>query len=119
IRAEGAQAAADEGNLRSSETYIGYRQAENFASPRGIKQDVPNLYRAIPELPPNRWSLASDWTVGGEFASLNGAPGNIVYRFHARDLHLVLGASAQDRPVRFRVRIDGAPPGADHGFDVD
>jgi cytochrome c biogenesis protein CcdA/thiol-disulfide isomerase/thioredoxin len=119
IRAEGAQAAADEGNLRSSETYIGYQQAENFASPGGIRQDVPNLYRAMPELPLNRWSLAGDWTVGGEFATLDGTSGNIVYRFHARDLHLVLGASTQGRPVRFRVRIDGAPPGADHGFDVD
>jgi cytochrome c biogenesis protein CcdA/thiol-disulfide isomerase/thioredoxin len=119
IRAEGAQAAADEGNLRSSETYIGYRQAENFASPGGIRQDVPNLYRGMPELPLNRWSLAGDWTVGAEFASLNGSPGNIAYRFHARDLHLVLGAATQGRPVRFRVRIDGAPPGADHGFDVD
>jgi hypothetical protein len=114
-----AQAAADEGNLCSAETYIGYRQAENFASPGGIRQDVPSLYRAVTELPLNRWSLAGDWTVGGEFAALNGTSGNITYRFHARDLHLVLGASTQGRPVRFRVRIDGAPPGADHGFDVD
>jgi len=119
IRAEGAQAAADEGNLRSSETYIGYRQVENFASPGGIRQDVPNLYRAMPELPLNRWSLAGDWTVGGEFATLNGTSGNITYRFHARDLHLVLGPSTHGQPVRFRVRIDGAPPGTDHGFDVD
>ena len=73
----------------------------------------------MPELPLNRWSLAGDWTVGGEFATLNGTSGTIIYRFHARDLHLVLGASTQGRPVRFRVRIDGAPPGADHGFDVD
>jgi thiol-disulfide isomerase/thioredoxin/sulfite exporter TauE/SafE len=119
IRAEGSQAAADEGNLRSSETYIGYRQAENFVSPGGIRPDVPNLYRATPELPLNRWSLAGDWTVGGEFATLNETPGSIVYRFHAPDLHLVLGAPAQGRPVRFRVRIDGAPPGADHGSDID
>jgi hypothetical protein len=73
----------------------------------------------MPELPLNRWSLAGDWTVGGEFATLNVTSGNIVYRFHARDLHLVLGASAQGRPVRFRVKIDGAPPRADHGSDVD
>jgi len=119
IRAEGEQAAADEGNLRSAETYIGYRQAENFASPGGIKRDVPSLYRTVPELPLNRWNLAGDWTFGGEFAPLNGTSGNITYRFHARDLHLVLGASTRSAPVRFRVRIDGAPPGADPGFDVD
>lgn len=119
IRAEGAQVAADEDNLRSSETYIGYRQSENFASPGGIRQDAPNLYQAMPELPLNRWSLAGDWTVGGEFAALNGTSGNITYRFHARDLHLALGASTHGQPVRFRIRIDGAPPDADHGFDVD
>ena len=73
----------------------------------------------MPELPLNQWSLAGDWTVGGEFATLNETSGNIAYRFHARDLHLVLGPSTHGQPVRFRVRIDGAPPGADHGFDVD
>jgi cytochrome c biogenesis protein CcdA/thiol-disulfide isomerase/thioredoxin len=119
IRAEGAQAAADERNLGSAETYIGYRQASNFASPGGIREDVPSLYGAGPALSLNTWSLAGNWTVGGEFATLNKAPGGISYRFHARDLHLVLGPAIQGQPVRFRVKIDGQPPGADHGFDVD
>ena len=119
VSGEGAQAAADESNLQSAETYIGYRQATNFASPGGIRKDAPSRYRAVSELPLNRWSLAGDWTIGGEFATLNGASGHITYRFHARDLHLVLGPSVQGHPVRFRVRVDGAPPGADHGFDVD
>jgi cytochrome c biogenesis protein CcdA/thiol-disulfide isomerase/thioredoxin len=119
IRAEGAQAAADESNLGSAETYIGYRQASNFASPGGIREDVPSLYGAGPALSLNTWCLAGNWTVGGEFATLNKAPGGISYRFHARDLHLVLGPATQGQPVRFRVKIDGQPPGADHGFDVD
>jgi len=119
IRGEGAQAAADESNLHSAETYIGYRQATNFASPGGIREDAPSLYRAAAVLPLNRWSLAGDWTVGGEFATLNGSSGHITYRFHARDLHLVLGPSVQGRPIRFRVRVDGVPPGAGHGSDVD
>jgi cytochrome c biogenesis protein CcdA/thiol-disulfide isomerase/thioredoxin len=119
IRAEGAQVAADEGNLGSAETYIGYRQASNFASPGGIREDVPSLYDAGPALPLNKWSLTGNWTVGGEFATLNKTPGRISYRFHARDLHLVLGPAVQGQPVRFRVKIDGKPPGADHGFDVD
>ena len=118
IRGEGAQAAADESNLRSPETYVGYGQSTNFASPGGIRRDASNLYRAGSSLPLNKWNLAGEWTVGAEFATLNQPSGNIAYRFHARDLHLVLG-STDGGPIRFRVKIDGKPPGADHGFDVD
>jgi hypothetical protein len=119
VGGKGPQAAADGRNLRSAETYIGYEQARNFTSPGGFREDAPSLYRAVSALPLNRWSLAGVWTVGSEFASLNGTSGNITYRFHARDLHLVLAPPPHGRPIRFRVRIDGAPPGADHGFDVD
>ncbi len=70
-------------------------------------------------LPLNRWSLVGDWKIGPEFATLQGASGAIAYRFHARDLHFVLGPGDQSRPIRFRVTIDGAPPGADHGVDLD
>jgi hypothetical protein len=119
VAGKGAQAAPDERDLRSPETYIGYRQARDFASPGGASEDVPNLYRTISGLPLNHWTLAGKWTVGGEFATPNDAGGRISYRFHSRDLHLVLGRAAQGQPIRFRVRIDGAPPGADHGFDVD
>ncbi|MGZ3321612.1 MAG: cytochrome c biogenesis protein DipZ, partial [Xanthobacteraceae bacterium] len=77
------------------------------------------LYRTPSALPLNRWSLAGVWTIGGEFATLNEPSGSITYRFHARDLHLVLAPHARGEPIRFRVKIVGAPPGADHGFDVD
>jgi hypothetical protein len=50
---------------------------------------------------------------------LNGADGRIRIRFHARDLHLVLSPSKTDKPVRFKVTIDGRAPGGDHGVDVD
>ncbi|MDQ8732584.1 cytochrome c biogenesis protein CcdA [Bradyrhizobium sp. LHD-71] len=119
IRGEGAQAAPDVRNLRSAETYVGYRHASNFASPGGIKRDTPSRYRAASVLSLNRWSVEGDWTIGGEFATLNEARGRVAYRFHARDLHLVLAPAAQGQSVRFRVTIDGAPPGADHGVDVD
>jgi thiol-disulfide isomerase/thioredoxin len=119
VTGQGPQAAPDAPNLRSPETYVGYAQAEDFASPGGLKFDVRNAYRTPPSLPINHWSLAGPWTVGGEFATLNGPPGAISYRFHARDLHLVMGPSSRERPIRYRVTIDGAPPGADHGFDVD
>lgn len=119
VSGQGAQAPADGGNLRSPETYIGYSQARQFVSPGGVKRDAPKIYQPASVLPLNSWSLAGDWTVGGEFASLNDASGSISYRFHARDLHLVMGASAQGRPIRFRITIDGSPPGADHEVDVD
>ena len=119
VSGKGPQAAADERNLRSGETYVGHNQARNFAFSVGIKEDAPNLYRTPSALPLNRWSLAGVWTIGGEFATLNEPSGSITYRFHARDLHLVLAPHARGEPIRFRVKIDGAPPGADHGFDVD
>ncbi len=115
---QGAQAAPDAPNLRSGESYIGYGHASNFASAGGIRKDVASDYRAASQLALNSWSLAGGWTIGREFATLNANSGSISYRFHARDLHLVLGAS-DGRPVRFRVKIDGAAPGADHGSDVN
>ena len=67
----------------------------------------------------NEWGLDGRWTVGGEQATLNAKDGGITYRFHARDLHLVLGPGADGKPVRFKVTIDGAAPGANHGSDID
>ena len=115
----GSQAPADQRNEESPETYVGYGQAENFASPGGFKRDTSNLYRFPSELDVNRWSLSGTWTTGREFASLDEKPGKLAYRFHSRDLHLILAPPADGRPIRFRVTIDGAPPGADHGVDVD
>jgi thiol-disulfide isomerase/thioredoxin len=119
VDTRGIEAAADWGSLKSPEAYLGYERAQNFVSPGGVLEDAPSLYRTASALPLNGWSLAGVWTIGGEFATLNDDSGRIVYRFHARDLHLVLAPSSQGRPVRFRVTIDGAPPGADHGLDVD
>jgi len=87
--------------------------------PAAPARDAPSLYRSIAALPLNRWSLAGIWTIGGEFATLNEPSGRMTYRFHARDLHLVMAPSAPGQAIRFRVTIDGAPPGTDHGVDVD
>ena len=118
VSPKGPEVAADEQDLGSPETYVGYRKARNFASRGGVREDAPTLYRPLPMLPLNWWSLAGVWTIGGEFATLGDSRGSISYRFHARDVNLVLTAP-EGRPVRFRVKIDGAPPGADHGVDVD
>jgi thiol-disulfide isomerase/thioredoxin len=115
----GPEAAPDLRDLRSEETYVGYAKANNFVSTKGVGRDVGRLYTAAPTLRPGQWSLAGLWTVGGEFATLSHAPGAIRLRFHARDLNLVLAPSSPGKPIRYRITIDGAAPGADHGWDVD
>jgi len=116
--AKGAEASPDLGHIRSGETYVGYRQATGFVSPERIKADAAADYSvANPGL--NQWGLAGSWTVGAEQASLDKAGGGISYRFSARDLHLVLGPSADGKPVRFQVTVDGKAPGTDHGADID
>ncbi|MDK4712370.1 cytochrome c biogenesis protein DipZ [Rhizobium sp. CNPSo 4039] len=116
--ARGAEASPDLGHIRSGETYVGYSQATGFVSPEGLKADTAADYSiANPGL--NQWGLTGTWTVGSEQASLNKADGGISYRFSARDLHLVLGPSADGKPIRFQVTVDGKPPGADHGSDID
>ena len=118
VRAAGVQAPANMSAVQSPETYLGYGRAENFISPEGFAEDAPRAYtRETPRL--NEWSLAGRWTVGKEDASLDAAPGRIVYRFRARDLHLVLGPGEDGKPVRFRVRLDGAAPGASAGSDIE
>jgi cytochrome c biogenesis protein CcdA/thiol-disulfide isomerase/thioredoxin len=118
VSASGAEAASNFATVRSPETYIGYARARNFTSPGGAKHDVAHAYEAgTNEL--NHWSLTGTWTIGAEHAALDSTPGSIIYRFHARDLHLVLGPGPDGKPVRFRVTIDGKRPGDDHGTDID
>lgn len=114
----GVQLAADGDAVRSPETYVGYARAENFASPGGARSDAVKTYSAPPQPALNQWGLAGDWKIGDEHATLAKPNGRIVYRFHARDLHLVLGPGSGGKPVRFRVTIDGNAPGASHGTDV-
>ena len=116
---KGVEAASDEQDVKSPETYIGYQRAENFASAGGFVKDRSNSYTAPAAAHLNQWGLDGVWTVEDEKAVLNSAPGRIVFRFHARDLHLVLGPTADGKPVRFRVLLDGKPPGDNHGVDVD
>ena len=119
VDAQGVEAPADWEHLRSPETYIGYGRAANFASPGGASQDQPSPY-AIPDaLHLNEWGLAGDWTVGRQAAVLNAPQGRIAHRFNARDLHLVMAPAPGDRPVPFRVLLDGVPPGGSHGVDTD
>jgi cytochrome c biogenesis protein CcdA/thiol-disulfide isomerase/thioredoxin len=118
VHGSGAEAAADDGDVQSPETYLGFNRSEHFVSPGGVVRSAANVYAAgAPKN--NEWSLSGNWTIGGESATLNEKDGGIVYRFHARDLHLVLGPAPESGPIRFRVTIDGKPPGDSHGTDTD
>jgi len=119
VSAAGAQAAPDNKDIRSPETYIGYDRAEHFGSAEPLAQDSRKVYTPRPRLSLNQWALSGTWRVGAENAVLQTAPGKIVFRFHARDLHLVLGPTKAGKPVRFTVKLDGTPPGEDHGSDID
>jgi cytochrome c biogenesis protein CcdA/thiol-disulfide isomerase/thioredoxin len=114
----GVQAASDEHDLRSPETYIGYERAAHFSSPNGAIHNAASNYTVPPSLSLNDWGLAGDWRIDAQDARLQRPSGRIVFRFHARDLHLVLGPGTQGKPVHFVIRIDGAPPGNAHGGDV-
>ncbi len=116
--AAGVEAAPDLEHVSSAETYIGYRRADGFRSPGGFADDRPKSYTLPSSLELNEWGLLGRWTDDPEKAVLDTAPGKIEFRFLARDLHLVLGPGS-DKPVRFRVRLDGLPPGANHGVDAD
>jgi len=119
VDAVGAEAAADWGSLRSAENYLGYERTEGFGSPGGVVSDRAHVYAVAGQLRLNHWALSGDWTMKKGAAVLNKSGGRIAYRFHARDLHMVMGPAARGTSVRFRVLVDGQPPGTSHGIDVD
>jgi cytochrome c biogenesis protein CcdA/thiol-disulfide isomerase/thioredoxin len=115
-QATGAQAPARFDQVRSPETYLGYWRLDRFVSPGGVLRDAAKAYSGAP-LALNQWSLEGRWNVIRQSARSLEPGAKISYRFHARDLHLVL-SSASGKPVRFRLTLDGAAPGADAGMDV-
>jgi len=119
VDAEGLEVQADWANLESSETYLGYEQAQNFASPGGAGFDEPRTYVVPDPLSLNRWALSGNWTIERGASVLNDADGKIAFRFHSRDVHLVMGPRSRGGSVPFRVLVDGELPGNAHGFDVD
>ncbi|MHC3824410.1 MULTISPECIES: cytochrome c biogenesis protein DipZ [Pseudomonas] len=116
--AQGVQQAPDMNQVLSPETYVGYQRAEHFVPETGLVPDKVATYNPPANLALNDWSLGGQWAVGAEQATASAPASRIVYRFHARDLHLVLGPGADGKPVRFNVSIDGQAPGDAHGVDV-
>ncbi len=119
VAADGFEAQADWANLGTPETYLGYEQAQNFASPGGVSPAEARSYVAPDQLMLNHWSLEGDWTVERRASVLSQGEGRISFRFHARDVHLVIGPPERGTSVPFRVLLDGEAPGAAHGLDVD
>jgi thiol-disulfide isomerase/thioredoxin len=119
VQGRGLEAPADLADLSSPETYVGYGRAERFVAPGGAPPDERHRYAVPALLKPNEWALEGDWTVRQDAATLAQPGGRIAYRFHARDVHLILGPAARGASVRFRVLVDGRPPGPAHGLDVD
>jgi len=117
VSGTGATASAAEVD-RSPETYVGYARQQNLASPEAVKQNVSATYSPPSTLKINQWSLSGNWLISAESASLRTPGGKLSYRFQGRDLHLVLGAR-NDKPVHFKVTLDGAAPGINHGTDID
>ncbi|WP_255370028.1 redoxin family protein [Roseateles sp. YR242] len=118
-QATGTQAAVGPRPPASDETYLGWARGDGFVAAAGeLRDGGPRSYTAAPQLRLNQWTLAGRWRVDTQQLSLAQPGGSISYRFRARDLHLVLGPGPDGRPVRFRIRLDGQPPGADHGSDV-
>jgi thiol-disulfide isomerase/thioredoxin len=119
VDAGGVEVAADWASLRSPENYLGYERTDNFVAPNGSILETSYAYAAPTRLELNHWALSGGWTVHRQAIVLNQAGGRIRYRFHARDLHLVMAPTTPGGLIRFRVHLDGEPPGAAHGTDVD
>ena len=119
VQPQGAEVPADWSDLKSPENYVGYARTQNFASSGGLIAGRRHAYAASATLALNGWQLSGDWVAGPEAVRSSEAHDRIIYRFHARDLNLVMGPAVAGVPVRFRVLIDGQPPGSSHGLDVD
>jgi cytochrome c biogenesis protein CcdA/thiol-disulfide isomerase/thioredoxin len=110
--------AASAGDVASPETYVGYSRSQNMLARPSVRRDVEQTYSAPRRLSRNQWTLTGRWKVRAENAELSRAGGKILFRFHARDLHLVLGPGASGKPIHFTVRLNGDEPGPSHGSDV-
>ena len=119
VQPRGAEVPADWAELRSAENYTGWERTEGFVSPDGVATGRPHPYRPPAQLRLNQWALSGDWTVGDHNVRLNTAGGQLIYRFHARDVNVVMGPATPGTPVRFRVLLNGQPPAAAHGTDAD
>jgi thiol-disulfide isomerase/thioredoxin len=119
VTPEGFEVQADWANLKTPETYVGYQQGQNFASAADLVIDDPWTYSVPEPLNPNEWALAGRWAVESRASVSQEPDAKIAFRFHARDVNLVMGPRPREASIPFRVTVDAEPPGDAHGFDVD
>jgi thiol-disulfide isomerase/thioredoxin len=119
VEPRGLEVGADWPTLRSAETYTGYERSEGFASPEGLRPGTAQVYSVPDDLRLNEWALSGDWTVAAQPATVNAAGATVACRYHARDVNLVMGPAVRGASARYQLRVDGQPPGAAHGDDVD
>jgi len=119
VEGRGLEAPVDSADLSSPETYLGYGRAERFVARGGARRDEQHRYAAPARLGLNEWALEGEWAVREHAAAAGEPGGRILYRFHARDVNLIMGPARRGTSVPFRVLIDGRPPGPAHGLDVD
>jgi len=117
VTGTGVEAPPDFAHERSPESYLGYRHAERLASPQRVAKDSPRTYSEPSKLSLNHWGLSGSWTVGAEAVVLQAAPGKVMFRFHSRDLNLILAPTKDGKPLRFKVTLDDAAPGDNSGVD--
>ena len=119
VESHGLEVAADWRTLQSPETYVGYRQATGFAQDDVAAFDESKIYELPVRLPLNHWGLSGTWTVDGHAAVLNEPGGRVAFRFHARDVNLVMGPPSRGASIPFRVFLDGEVADGARGSDVD
>jgi len=119
LQPQGFEVPADWENLKSPENFLGYNRTQGFASTGSAKLEKQASYTAPRQLRLNQWALVGEWTMREEYVVSGKEHGKIIYRFHARDLHLIMGTASPGTSIRFRVLIDGHSPGEAHGLDVD
>jgi hypothetical protein len=119
VRGEGFEAQADWANLQSPESYLGYEQGRNFASPGDAALDESRLYAQPESLKLNQWALSGNWAIQRRACVLDRGDGRIAFRFHARDVNLVMAPPSPEETVAFSVSVDGEAPGPACGLDVD
>jgi hypothetical protein len=119
VEPHGFEVDADWPNLRSPETYLGYGRTTGFASRDDLRSDEAHAYPEAAGLRLNQWAPIGNWTIAQHAAVSNDPNGRIAFRFHARDVHLVMGPAVRGRSVHIRASLDGQAPGASHGSDVE
>ena len=105
-------------DVLSPETYAGYLRTDRFSSQERMAPDSVKTYTPPKNPDLNEWGLGGSWNVSDESATLQAPNGKTVFQFHARDLHMVLGPNEPNKSIHYSVKLDGEPPGENHGVDT-